>query len=282
MPTRFARLTLPLLLSTLAAPVAAQGLPTSQPRFLTIYREEVKPGRGADHAKVEAGWPGAFAKARFPGYYLAMVSVTGPNEAWFISPNSSFTEMDDQSRQVGADPVLSAELDRLARLDAELLTGARAIQAVARGDLNHGAYPDIARQRFWNITWYRVRPGHEAEFGAAIQAFGAAAGRAAPEFSFRTYEIIAGAARPAFLVFTSIETYGAMDQVRTWFEQTLKGATPEELAIIEKGFREAILSYETNRYRLDPGMSSVSAEVRATDPKFWNPKKPAAKAASQP
>src|SRR6185436_7635458 len=49
----------------------AQTLPTSQPNMITIVREEVKLGRDADHANVEAGWPAAYEKAKSPDYYLA-------------------------------------------------------------------------------------------------------------------------------------------------------------------------------------------------------------------
>ena len=64
------------------------GLPTSQPKLLTIVREEVKPGRAADHANHEAGWPAAFEKAMSPDYYLAMTSLTGPSEAWYVIPQA--------------------------------------------------------------------------------------------------------------------------------------------------------------------------------------------------
>src|ERR1041384_1773834 len=64
----------------------AQGLPTTQPAYLLIAREFVKLGHGAEHARIEAGWPAAFAKAKSPSYYLAMVSLTGASEAWFVVP----------------------------------------------------------------------------------------------------------------------------------------------------------------------------------------------------
>jgi hypothetical protein len=63
-----------------------QSLPQSQPALLTIVREEIKPGRGADHAKHEAGWPAAYEKAKSPDFYLAMTSLTGPAEAWYLTP----------------------------------------------------------------------------------------------------------------------------------------------------------------------------------------------------
>jgi hypothetical protein len=47
-----------------------------------------------------------------------------------------------------ADPVVSAELARLSRADADVLTGLRVMQATARKDLSYGAYPDIGKARF--------------------------------------------------------------------------------------------------------------------------------------
>lgn len=69
------------LFASAATEVVAQDLPQSQPALLTIIREEVKAGRNADHAKIEAGWPAAFARAKSPQHYLAYESLTGPNEA---------------------------------------------------------------------------------------------------------------------------------------------------------------------------------------------------------
>ena len=42
----------------------AQGLPKTQPKLLTITREEVKIGRNEEHSKHEAGWPAAYEKAK--------------------------------------------------------------------------------------------------------------------------------------------------------------------------------------------------------------------------
>ena len=84
------RRTLPLMFLISGTGVAlAQTLPTAQPSMLNIVREEVKVGRAADHAKIEAGWPAAYEKAKSPNYYLAMVSMTGPAEAWYITPFES-------------------------------------------------------------------------------------------------------------------------------------------------------------------------------------------------
>src|SRR3989449_2831031 len=194
-------LALPSLLCIGATATLAQGqaLPSSQPALITIYREQVKLGRGTEHERIEAGWPAAFAKAKSPNYYLAMTSLTGPNEAWFIVPFASNAAVADEMKLESSDTALAADLARLGRADAEVLTDARAIQAVARTDLSHGAFPDLAKMRFWEISIFRVRPGHESDFEAAAKVYGAATDRAATGFSYRVYQITAGLPEPTFL-----------------------------------------------------------------------------------
>ena len=50
-----------LLLLACAGPLAAQATPP--PRYLEIFREMVKVGRGGAHQTTEAGWPRAFGRA---------------------------------------------------------------------------------------------------------------------------------------------------------------------------------------------------------------------------
>ena len=106
----------------------------------------------------------------------------------------------------------STELDRLNKGDADHITSRRTIQAVARTDLSYGAYPDMALQRFWEITTFRVRPGYEEAFANAAKTYAAAAKRAAPNMSWRTYEVIAGVPGPTYLVFSSVPSFADFDR----------------------------------------------------------------------
>jgi hypothetical protein len=258
-----------------AGTVYAQGLPTSQPNFLQIVREEVKVGHDADHTKTEAGWPAAFEKAKMPTSYLALVSVTGPGEAWFLSPYASQAAWGDDMKRQNDDPVLAAELARLSRADAAHITSARSILGAARKDLSRGTFPDVSKARFFEITIFRVRPGHENQFTDAGKAYGAAAGRAAPSTSYRVYEIIAGIPGPTYLIVSSVPGFGEFDKMTMDGEAIMKAATPQEQATLQKFGAEALVNAETQRFRVDPTMSFVPKDVRAQDPGFWMPKKPA-------
>lgn len=281
-PPRLALLALLCLGGATTAFAQATGLPTSQPTLITIVREEVKVGRAAEHARIEAGWPAAYERAKSPDHYLAMVSMTGLPEAWYVSPSASHAAIAEGMKRDDANAALSAELQRLSRADAEVINGLRVIQAVARPDLSLGTFPDLARQRFWEITTFRVRPGHEQGFAAAAKAYGTAAQRAAPNTSYRVYEVIAGMLTPTYIVFSSVENYGDFDRMLAEGMKAMQGATAEEMAALQKFSTEGMINAETNRFRLDPQQSYVSAQTRATDPQFWNPKPAPRRAAAGP
>ena len=254
------------------APLApAQDLPTAQPNLITIWRESVKPGRAAEHARHEAGFPAAFAKAGSPDYYLALTSVTGPDEAWYLTPAKSHAVIGESFKLEAREPALGAELARLARIDAEFISALRIIQARARPELSVGEFPDLAKARFFEITVYRLRPGHESHFEAAAKAWGTALKRTAPSMSGRVYQVIAGMPSPTFLVISSVEDYADFDRLGADSAATWAATTPAEQETIRKFATEAVLEEETNKFRVDPGQSYVSKETRAKAPVFWSP-----------
>jgi hypothetical protein len=253
-------------------PALAQSMPTTQPKFLHIGREQVKMGRSADHSRWEAGWPAAFEKAKFPYIYIALESVTGPNEVWYVSTYASQAAFGDSLAKQDADPVLSAEIERLARGDAEFVSDVNALEAVARPELSHGAFPDLAMMRFWEIGTFQVKPGHNEEFEAAVKAYAAAAERSAPNASWRTYEVVGGAPDGTYLFFSSVASFGDFDKARAEGETTWKGLTYEERSALQKLYAEGTLKSWNNRFHLEPRQSYVPAETRQKDPAFWMPK----------
>ncbi len=264
-----------LALCAALQPLAAQqsGLPTTQPSILTIVRETVKQGRDAEHARFEAGWPAAYERAKSPTYYLAMASMTGPAEVWYVVPQQSHAAMEADMKRDDADTLLSRELQRLRKGDAEFVESVRTIQARARPDLSHGEYPDIAKQRYWEITVFRVRPGHGWAFDSVSKMYGAAAQRAATGATWRVYEVTAGMPAPTYLVFSSVKSFGDFDEMMSSDEKTMRAMSSTDLATLGKMWTDGVLSSETNRYRLDPGQSYVSRETRMVDADFWMPKR---------
>jgi len=263
-------------------PAYSQALPTSQPNFLQIIIEDVKVGHDDDHSKLEAGWPAAFEKAKAPYYGMGMVAVTGSPQAWFLTPYDSNKQIGDSFKFNAGDPVLAAELSRLARADAAHITSARQLYLEARKDLSHGAFPDVGKQRFYEVTIFRVRPGHESQFEAAAKAYGESATRNAPGAAYRIYQVAMGMPGPAYYVIGSAVSYSDFDKTTADGAATMKGMTQAQQDLLQKFAAEGLINSETQRFRVDPNMCYVPKDVRASDPAFWNPKKPAVKTTTTP
>jgi len=266
-------LTLLALVAGTAASALAQGVPTTQPKFLNIFREQLKPGTAGEHAKWEAGWPAAYEKAKSPYNYIALQSITGPPEVWYVSPlanQAAYGEMMDAEQK---DPVLAAELERLMKGDGQFLSEQSALQAVAVPELSHGSFPSIGKMRYYEITTFRIRPGHQDAWVAATKAYKTATARSAPNASWRTYDVVAGAPGGTYLIMSSVGAFAGFDNMMAEGEATWKGMTAEEAATLGKFMKESVINVSTNRYRLDPGQSYVNAETKALDPAFWSPKK---------
>lgn len=261
-----------MLLAVGAAPLVAQGLATTQPKVLQIFRERLKPGMSAAHEKNEIGWPQAFAEAKYPNYYLAVESMTGDSEVLYLAPFDSYTAWGKADAVIAANPTLSGALARLSAADGQYLESVDIIEALAAPELSHGAFPDLNKQRFWDISVWRIRPGHGKAFADAVAAYVKVVTRAGGNANWRTYRVTGGMPSGSFLMFSSVTSFGEFDAMMADDDMIGKAMTPDEQAYFAKFFQESVAFSESNKYRLSPTMSYVSPETKATDPAFWNTK----------
>lgn len=270
MRMRFAAfLSLATLLPAAAAAQGAEGLPTTQPPLLQIFRETIKPGMAAAHEANERGWPQAFARAGSKDYYLAMESLTGPLEVWYVAPFASYTAMGKAMDSWAADKSLAAEMARLSTADGPYLEDVNVVEAVAAPGLGHGNFPDLTKQRYWQISIWRIRPGHDDEFAAATAAYKKIVDKVDPNISWRVYRVTGGMPAGTVLIFSSEAAFGDFDTMMAQDQKIGQAFTKDDQAFFKKFFSEAMAFGISNKYRLSPTMSYVSDEVKATDPDFW-------------
>lgn len=269
---------LSLILCSLAAlavgplPIgAAESMSDAMPKMLGVLRESVKVGRETEHAKHEAGFPAAYAKANSSDYYLALTSLTGPGEAWYIAAYESNAGLGETMKRDEKDPVLSAELARLFRIDAEYVSATRNVLLKARPDLSAGQFPDLGKTRFIEVTTYRVRIGREADFEEVGKAFTEALKRTSPKGSYAVYEVAAGMVQPTYMILTAVESYADFDRIETEGMAAWKILMSEKQGLITKG-ADGILEVETNRFKVDPGQSYMPTDIKDSDPEFWSAK----------
>lgn len=250
--------------------LAQEAPPTTQPTLLTIYMEEVKPGHEAAHERIETGWPTAFEKAGSPDIYLAMESLTGPPMVWFVQPYENYAAEGRAMARIESDPVLSAELGRLWQEHAPHIASSRVVQAMGRPDLSGGPFPDLTTQRFWDITMFRIRPGHDDQFAEAAKLYIENAARSAPETSFRTYQVTAGLPGGTYFIFSSVADYAEFDAMMARDMAVWESMSEDDMAVFDAFASEALQNGITHRFRLSPTMSYVDETMKAADPEFWS------------
>ena len=102
------------------------------PEFLLIVRERVHAGREQAYASNEAEIAAACVRLKCPHPYLALVSLGGPQEVWWLSAFSSLEEKAKVERAYASNAALMAQMQPL---------GAR------KNDLRHVLSETLAKRR---------------------------------------------------------------------------------------------------------------------------------------
>jgi len=252
-------------LSVLAQP------PPAPPKVLVIYREEVKSGMSAAHAKVEAGWPKAFAKAGSTNYYLGMTSRSGPIEAWFLEPHDSYAAFEKSNADDARKPQLSAELDKLGVEDSALISGGRNLIATYQEEISRQGTSPFPLNRYVSVTTYRVRPGKAPEFTEFRRLLKSVNESGKTSNYFVIYQVVSGAPSGTYLLLRGMKSLKELDPDpgQPTFAQLLGPDNQKKLNDLSASF---LISSESALFELKPGMSYPPKEFLAIDSAFWAPK----------
>ena len=261
-----------LLVST-AFDVRAQA-PAGPPKVLSMFREDIKAGRGAAHEKVETGYVRAMQKAKWPVYYLAMTPVFGGTDAWFMSAYDSFASLQKDRENGQKNAQLTADNERMDALDAEFRTGQRAIVCVLNEELTYGGNFDVSQMRYFAVTTVRVRPGHDQEYQEARKLIAEAVKKANPNAHSVLYTVTAGMPGGTYLIFTPRKSLAEMDPNPAVGRAVQEALGEENAAKRRKLLADSVISTDTSIYAFSPKMSYVSKEWVKTGGDYWAPKPP--------
>jgi hypothetical protein len=244
------------------------------PKVLQIFVESVKVGKGTAHEKIETGWPQAFRKAKWPTHYIGTTTATGVPEAWFLSGYESFAAMETDQQNVGKNPTLSRELERLSALDGDMLTNTRGILATYNPELSYRAAVDIGRMRYFSLNLVTLKPGYDSAFADARKLIRDAHEKANLDEHFAVYDVVSGIPGPAYLVIIPMRSLQEVDAFMAGHD-----SKPYRDAIGESGrqqlrefARAGIVSGENRLLAFSAKMSYPSDDWIASDPEFWKPK----------
>ena len=264
---------LAVALAAAAAPaVLAQAAAAPNPyRVLWVTRESVKPGKGDAHDKLESEWARSLAAAKIPYGALAIRSVTGPRETWFMSGFPSHAEYTRMSKAFDANPALAAVSTRLDPQEGELLADVRGMVLQEREDLSYGAPVSMPQMRYFSVTRISLRPGHLAEFEEVRKLVKQAHETARVADNHSVYEATAGAPAGTFFIFVPRKSLAELDDVTKIHGAEYLAALGgddgrKKIAAMQANY---LISSQTDHFAFVPSQSIVGANWAKEDPTYW-------------
>jgi len=266
-----------ILLTGYAATVAAQSgsdgvMPP--PKVLVIVREFMKPGKGGSpHQKTESAFVQAFKAAKWPTRYLTVDSMSGQPRSLFLVGYDSFAAWEKDNKAVEQNATLSAAVDKAAVSDGEVLASTDGSVLTYREDYSLRANVNIAQYRYFEISRFAVKPGHEKEWDDLVKMYIDAYTKIDPNMRWATYSSMYGADNGGvYIVFTPMKSLSEVDaEVADGkkFEAELGADGLRKLGELSAA---CLQSSATNLFSFNPKLSYPADEWIKTDPAFWAPK----------
>jgi hypothetical protein len=245
---------------------------TPPPKVLQVIREFTKPGKsGAVHEKSESAFVQAFARAKWPTHYFAATSITGKNRALFFVGYDSFEAWEKDSMAQQKNAGLSAALDRATMNDGDLLSEMDASLLRYDEEQSLRAPVDIAHMRYFEISLYRVRPGHRKEWSDLVKLVKDAYDKV-PDVHWAMYEAAYGQEGATYVVIIPMKSAAEIDEGMgrdKQFREAMGEDGMKKLAELESS---AVEFYQTNLFQFAPAMSYPPDAWVKADPDFWKVK----------
>lgn len=248
--------------------------PSSPSAILTIQREYVKPYKtGMAHDKTETAIAAAFARAKFPGYYIGLNSMSGRSRGLYLTAYPSYAEWEKENKILAKNAVLNADVDRSEVADGELLEDVDSAALTYDAELSYHPHADVSHARFFEITVYHVRPGHTKEWHEVSKMYRDLMDQANPNAHWAMYDAAYGAEGGTFIAISSDSAMAEIDQNNAAFGKVMEAAGGADgWDKLDKLFGEAVDTYRSELFSVNPKQSYVSDDWIKSDADFWRPK----------
>jgi hypothetical protein len=272
---KLTRVLLGLFLLTSFGLAAAQDSQNAMkpPKILVIYREYTKPGHaGTPHEKTEAPFVQAFTKAKWPTHYFAADSLSGRPRTLFITSYDSFADWEKDHVMMMQNTAFAAELDRYSIPDGDQLSDSDQAVLTYNEDQSLNSDVDIAHMRGFEISVYRVKPGHRKEWSDLVKLVKNAYGKV-PDMHWATYELAYGQEDGAtYVIFSPFKSGADLDKEDGQNKQFMDALGEDGMKKLAELESSMIETDQTNLFVFNPAMSYPPDEWVKADPDFWKPK----------
>ncbi len=241
--------------------ISLSALAQTPPKILQIYQEQLRLGAAARYEQIEIGASRTCSDRRCPNPYLAIRSVTGMDEVWFLNGYDGFLNMERVWGQYAENATLVADLNRVAEMKADLVFQPRTIVARYREDLSHESGTLFTRMHYVAIETFNIRPGSASDFEQVRLASKSIHEVNKSLEGHLVYEVISGTAAGTYYILTPMLSVQELETAR------LRGRErdPKLLDLL----RNSVVSSESALYAVSPSMSFPAQEWIGADPDFW-------------
>ena len=257
------------------------GLATAQettppPKVLQVIREFTKPGKsGAIHEKSESAFVQAFARAKWPTHYFAATSITGKNRSLFFVGYDSYEAWEKDSMAQQKNAGLAAALDRASVADGDLLSEIDTSLLRYDEEQSLRAPVDIAHMRYFEISLYRVRPGHRKEWSDLVKLVKDGYDKVS-DVHWAMFDADYGQEGATYVVFIPLKSAAEIDLSEGHDKQFREALGEDGLKKLSELESSAVEFSQTNLFQFAPAMSYPPDAWVKADPEFWKAKPAAA------
>ncbi|HEY2469311.1 MAG TPA: hypothetical protein VGI45_15940 [Terracidiphilus sp.] len=252
------------------------------PAVIQITREWLKPGKsGAIHDKSEAAFVSVMNRSRVQGHYIALNSMSGKSRALYMTRYDSYAAWESDNKVIEKNASISAELDRDAVADGELLEGLDQAVLTYVESMSFHPRPDFSHARYYQIMSFHVRPGHTREWHEVTKMYKDACEKAGAGIHWGMYQVAFGGDGGTYIALTHRDSLTELDTEMADGKKLMEAMGGEEgMSKFDELFGQAVDSSHTELFSINPKQSFVDESTAKADPDFWKPKAAAPKAQS--
>lgn len=260
-----------LMGSALAA--AAQTAAPAPPNVLVIYREYPKPGMsGTPHEKTEAAFVKLSQDTKWPVHYIAMTSMSGPNRALFVYAYDSFGAWGKDAEAQSANAAYAAANDAAMIGDGAVLSETDAHAFLYHPEMSVHPNGDVAHARYWELTSFIIKPGHEAEWMELVKIYTSGFDKI-PDAHWAVFESRYGANNGGeWVSFNPMRSLDEVDKGMANSQAFMTSLGDPAMKHAAALAADCIQSSQSNLFVVDPKMSYASDDWVKAAPEIWGQK----------
>lgn len=248
---------------------AAQDQSTPAPRLLVITREEVKPGKTMAHQESESERAHALQLLHWPLPRLALSSVSGPEQVWFISAYRSFAEMEKASHAEDASAAFRKIRQQYSRAENDSLSRRDTLTCVLAPDMSYRQEFYRPGTRYFRVRFTRVKTGHDADYRELRKLINLdeyeKAGR---DIHLLVYHVTGGAPSGTYITLFPMNSLAEWDEPSRPARGLFGSDYDKMLDLMDK----SVVDWEDALFEISNTMTVPASEWLKADPGFWAPK----------